>query len=538
MTSINLHADDLPLNVGYSKGRTHRSANYIEQTKGERVKAFLKQNAMVIMIVVGAVLGTVIGIAINKPIQNLEQPHRYTAITLIGFPGEILLRALKMLILPLITFSLIVGLTSLDNQVSGRIGIRAVTYYMSTTVLAAMLGLALVVLIQPGVGMRQPDRPANNEVVRPMDSFMDIMRNMVPSNIVKAAIQQDKTKIVLKKDSERKYNKTFDLSHLSSNETKSLYQRYEITSFKDPKSGNITYYTTVKTSNEYKIGAGLYHPQKANFLGLIVFAVCVGKIAGAMGDKAKPFVDFITVFNDIITQLVLYVMWYSPFGIMSLIMSQFAEMENIMETFASLGLFIVTVLLGIGVHGLIVLPLIYFVITRQNPYKYLQGLTEALLTAFGTDSSAATLPVTFKCLEENLKLDKRITRFILPVGATINMDGTALYEAVSAIFIAQAVGASLSFGDYVAISFTSILASVGAAAIPHAGLVTMLIVLETVGLPADLVPIIFTVDWFLDRVRTMINVYGDAVGTGIVQHLSKADLEKQPERNDDEMTTF
>ena len=135
-------------------------------------------------------------------------------------------------------------------------------------------------------------------------------------------------------------------------------------------------------------------------------------------------------------------------------------------------------------------------------------MLQALITAFGTSSSSATLPVTFKCLEENNKIDKRVTRFVLPVGATVNMDGTALYEAVAAIFIAQAAGLELSIGQYTAVSVTATLASIGAAGIPQAGLVTMMVVLQTLGLPEDSVTLIFAVDWFLDRLRTTVNVLG------------------------------
>jgi len=507
-----------------------------KSSKKSKCKTFLKDNALVIAIVTGAVLGTVIGIAINTPIQNLKQPDRYTAIKVIGFPGELLLRSLKMLILPLITCSLIVGLSSLNSAASGKIGGRAIAYYMSTTVIAALLGLALVSAIRPGDGMSRPDDAKETEDVKPLDSFMDIIRNMFPPNIVKACIQQDKTKIIVEKEV-KTHNKTFNFGGLTQNETIKIHAEYDIRNYTE--NGTTYYYSTIRNEREYKIGNGLKHPAKANFLGLIVFAVAVGKIAGSMGDRAKPFVDFITAFNEIVTQLVIYVMWYSPFGIMSLIIEQFAQMEDIEGTFSSLGWFMVTVVLGIAIHGMIILPTIFFLFTRKNPFKFMQGMTEAMFTAFGTDSSAATLPITFKCLEENLHIDKRITRFILPVGATINMDGTALYEAVSAIFIAQAVGTSLSFGDYVAISFTSILASVGAAAIPHAGLVTMLIVLDTVGLPSDMVAIIFTVDWLLDRFRTMVNVFGDAVGTGIVQHLSRKELDTlgEDETGYDNITT-
>jgi len=405
-----------------------------------------------------------------------------------------------------------------------------VVYYLSTTVIAAILGIILVSAIQPGSGMSTKGVQREEQLVRPLDSFMDIIRNMFPSNIIKACVQQDKTVIVEKVENPLIFDKLeYNITGKTQRRIDQLVDDKLIFLTINPDNSKL-YYT--KKFATYRIGTGLTTKGSANYLGIIVFAIVVGIAAGSMGERNRPFVDFLLVLNEIITKLIIAVMWYAPIGICSLIMSKFAEMDDMAGTFKGLGLFIVTVVVAIGIHGLILLPALFFLLTRTNPYVFLKGMLVAMATAFGTDSSAATLPVTFRCLEENLKVDKRITRFILPVGTTINMDGTALYEAVSAIFIAQTIGRSLSVGDYIAISFTSILASMGAAAIPHAGLVTMLIVLDTVGLPTDMVAVIFSVDWFLDRCRTMINVLGDAYGAGIVQHLSKADLEKADREED------
>ncbi|KAK3567356.1 hypothetical protein QTP86_019916 [Hemibagrus guttatus] len=180
----------------------------------------------------------------------------------------------------------------------------------------------------------------------------------------------------------------------------------------------------------------------------------------------------------------------------------------------------------LAIHAIIFLPLIYFAFVRKNPFTFALGMAQALVTALMISSSSATLPVTFRCAEENNRIDKRITRFVLPVGATINMDGTALYEAVAAIFIAQLNGLDLDVGQIVTISITATVASIGAAGVPNAGMVTMVIVLTAVGLPASDVTLIVAVDWLIDRFRTMVNVLGDAFGAGIVQKLSKRELER------------
>ncbi|GFQ64786.1 hypothetical protein TNCT_85191 [Trichonephila clavata] len=201
-------------------------------------------------------------------------------------------------------------------------------------------------------------------------------------------------------------------------------------------------------------------------------------------------------------------------------------MENLTMMVGQVGFYFVTVLVGILIHGFFVLPLLYLVMVRKNPYSFLIGMGQALATAFGTASSSATLPITINCLEENNGIDPRVSRFCLPIGATINMDGTALYEAVAAIFIAQVRGISLSIGSIIAISITATAASIGAAGIPQAGMVTMVMVLNVVGLPAEDVTLILVVDWILDRFRTTINVLGDAYGSAIVAHYSKNDLEE------------
>jgi len=476
-----------------------------------------RNDKLMIFIIIAVILGFAVGLLSNPKIQEMQEPSRSTLLVFLGFPGEILMRMLKLLILPLIVSSLIVGLAELDQKASGKLGLRAVVYYMSTTLIAVVLGIVLVIAINPGAKARNRNTGTQDREVRAVDSFMDLIRNMFPDNIVKACIQQLTTKVEsLEVD---KQNTTVDLLKLSVNET--ILLKAEHTLMTTIVNGtNLTYYTT---SRLVKIaGEGVYGGS-TNVLGLVVFSLAIGLILGRMGKKAKYFVRWMTTLNDIVMELVSLVMWYSPIGIWSLIAAKFASMENIGGTFVSLGLYMVTVISGLVIHSFI-LPTIYLVVTRKNPFLYVKGILQALLTAFGTSSSSATLPVTFRCLEETNKIDKRVTRFVLPIGATINMDGTALYEAVAAIFIAQASGYNLNFGQYIAVSLTATLASIGAAGIPQAGLVTMLIVLQTIGLPEDSITLIIAVDWFLDRIRTTVNVLGDAFGAGIVAHLSREDL--------------
>uniref|UniRef100_A0A8C0KHN9 Amino acid transporter n=1 Tax=Canis lupus dingo TaxID=286419 RepID=A0A8C0KHN9_CANLU len=261
-----------------------------------------------------------------------------------------------------------------------------------------------------------------------------------------------------------------------------------------------------------------------NVLGIVIFSATMGIMLGRMGDSGTPLVSFCQCLNESVMKIVAVAVWYFPFGIVFLIAGKILEMDDPTAVRKKLGFYAVTVVCGLVVHGLFILPLLYFFITKKNPIVFIRGVLQALLIALATSSSSATLPITFKCLLENNHIDRRIARFVLPVGATINMDGTALYEAVAAIFIAQVNNYELDFGQIITISITATAASIGAAGIPQAGLVTMVIVLTSVGLPTDDITLIIAVDWALDRFRTMINVLGDALAAGIMAHICRKDF--------------
>uniref|UniRef100_A0A8C9MS31 Amino acid transporter n=1 Tax=Serinus canaria TaxID=9135 RepID=A0A8C9MS31_SERCA len=271
-----------------------------------------------------------------------------------------------------------------------------------------------------------------------------------------------------------------------------------------------------------------------NVLGIVIFSATMGIMLGRMGNSGVPLVSFCQCLNESVMKIVAVAVWYFPFGIVFLIAGKILEMDDPSAIGKKLGFYAITVVCGLVVHGLFILPMMYFFITKKNPIVFIRGILQALLIALATSSSSATLPITFKCLLENNHVDRRIARFVLPVGATINMDGTALYEAVAAIFIAQVNNYELDFGQIITISITATAASIGAAGIPQAGLVTMVIVLTSVGLPTDDITLIIAVDWALDRFRTMINVLGDALAAGIMAHICRKEFIK----DGDEVTTL
>lgn len=256
-------------------------------------------------------------------------------------------------------------------------------------------------------------------------------------------------------------------------------------------------------------------------------------IESPLASKSAPsqmiFLAFVNEANEVFMKLVGWVIWTSPVGIYFLILGKMLETDDLMRLLDSLSFYAICVLGGIAIHGLIVLPTIYFLLTRSNPYKMIRGMSQALLMAFGTSSSTATLPVTMACLKQlgrtdkSLRIDERVINFILPIGATINMDGTALYEAVAAIFISQLNNVDMTPLSILTIVLTATLGSVGAAGIPQAGLITLIIVLDTLGLPISDITIIITIDWLLDRFRTVCNVLGDSIGCVIISKRARFD---------------
>jgi len=249
---------------------------------------------------------------------------------------------------------------------------------------------------------------------------------------------------------------------------------------------------------------------------IIFFAIVLGLAALKIGKKAQPLNSFFEALNESLLILTRGIIQLTPVGVFFLVGSLVAK-----EGFApllSLWKYAGTVILGLAIHGLIILPFILYLFTQTNPWQYFLCIREAPLLAFSTASSSATLPVTIEVAEEKAKIRSEIAGFVLPLGSTINMDGTALYEAVAAMFIAYSYGLKLTFFQQFLIFITAVLASVGAAGIPSAGLVTLTLVFQSVGLPLEGLGLILAVDRFLDMLRTSINVWGDLVGAKIIDH--------------------
>lgn len=259
---------------------------------------------------------------------------------------------------------------------------------------------------------------------------------------------------------------------------------------------------------------------QTELLPLIVFAILFAMALTTIGDRSKPVFAVFDGINEAMMKLVIWIMHFAPIGIFALIAARLGSTgggEQFMAEISAVGMHVVTVLTGLLLHAIILFCILYFVAHRGM--DYLLGMARALVTGFGTASSSATLPLTMECAREN-KVSPKAVKFVLPLGATINMDGTALYEAAAVMFIAQAYGIELTLMQQGLVFITATLAAIGAAGIPEAGLVTMVIVLTAVGLPLEGIALLLAVDWFLDRFRTTVNIWGDSVGAAVIARLT------------------
>lgn len=256
-------------------------------------------------------------------------------------------------------------------------------------------------------------------------------------------------------------------------------------------------------------------------LPTVIFALLFGIALIVSGEKSRRILNLMNEGFDIIMLMVGWIMKIAPFGIAGLLAKLIATQD--VAILMSLGKLVAVAIGATLVHGFIILPLIYMAVTGKSPIVFFKAMREALVTALSTSSSSATLPVTMRCVEDNLKVNKDVAGFVLPLGATINMDGTALYEAVAVLFAANLYGVELGMGQQLVVFFTAIVAAMGAPGIPSAGMVTLVMVLQAVGLPIEVIALLLPIDRPLDALRTMVNVEGDAIGAAVVDTLAQRD---------------
>lgn len=404
-------------------------------------------------IIIALALAVLAGLVFN-PTTSLFGIKIYAVF---DFIGTLFLNALKMIIVPLIIASLITGIAGIGGGKGlGRLGGKAILFYMTSSLLAILTGLLFVNLFNPGIIDGQAakdvlglttDQLATVESKVAGKSTSDIagvFLSMVPTNVVAAAAN-------------------------------------------------------------------------GQMLGLIFFSILFGYFMTRISEPyAEAQFNFWQGLFEVMMKITEWVMKFAPIGVFALVAK--VVMSTGLGAFKPLAVFFLTVLLALMAHFLIILPMLLKLMTRLNPVRQYRAMAPALLTAFSTSSSSATLPITMDCVEKNAGVSNRTSSFVLPLGATVNMDGTALYECVAALFIAQAYGLELSLATQFTVVLVALLTSIGVAGIPAASLVAISIILGTIGLPAEGIGLILAVDRVLDMCRTAVNVFSDSCGAVIIAH--------------------
>ena len=395
-------------------------------------------------IAVAMLLAILFGLLLGEPGANA-----------VSWLGDLFLRLLKMIVIPLIFISIIAGVCGV-GQLSGvsQMGFRTLLYYMATSLVAILVGLLMANVIHPGDPGLVALSSQPEAVVTKAPSFMELILRLVPENPIEAMVYSDD----------------------------------------DPSRG-------------------------PNILGVIFFAILFG--LGILALPEKQRLGLRETFESLFAVMMKITDWIirlAPIGVFALLAKVVGSTG--VQTFAVLGEYMLTVILALAIHAFVTLPLVCWFVARRNPWRMARALSPALATAFSAASSNAALPLTIECAQQRAGISNRTTSFVLPLGATINMDGTALYECVAVLFIAQCYNVELSLVQQLMVVLTALLASVGAAGIPHAGLVMMGIVLGAVGLPLDGIGIILAVDRILDMCRTTVNVFSDGVGAATVARLA------------------
>lgn len=398
-------------------------------------------------ILLGAVLGVGLGLLLGSldPGSTAQEAGLYAS----TMAGGVFIGLLKMVLVPLLFTSIVVGVASLQaHQQMHRVWISTLVFFSISMAIAVLLGLVATNIFKPGAGMH-------------LGMFADTMQN-------------------------------FHSEKLTVGE---FFSKFLLGLFQNPFAALA----------------------QSNVLAVVIFALIVGIAIVIGGERYRNFLNIMQEAFDLVMMVVGWVMRLAPIGIMALLTKLVATQDA--SLFASMGEFMLLVVGITLVHGVIILPGILYLVTRVTPWTFWKGARDALVTAFATSSSSATMPVTIRCTEQQLGVKRDIAGFVVPLGATINMDGTALYEASAALFIANLAGVELNLVQQLIVFFMAMLASLGAPGIPSAGMVTMVMVLQSVGLPAEAIAILLPIDRLLDTIRTTVNVEGDMVGSLIVQEI-------------------
>ncbi|MDD6191630.1 MAG: dicarboxylate/amino acid:cation symporter [Lachnospiraceae bacterium] len=407
-----------------------------------------KKMGLTTKIFIALLLGLVSGV-----ILNLWVPKGYVRDTILVdgicyVIGNGFIRLMKMLVVPLVFTSIVCGASSIgDTKALGKVGIRTIIFYLTTTALAITVAIGVAVLIKPGIGLDMSSIEAGDVTVAKTTSATETLLNIIPENPIESLAN-------------------------------------------------------------------------GTMLQIIFFALIVGILLAKMNERAEMISNLFTQINDLMMEMTNLVMKFAPIGVYFMLTRTFANLG--FDAFVPLLKYMASVTLGLALQCFGVYMVLLFVFTRFNPFRFVKKFFPVMAFAFSTSTSNATIPLNIDTLEEKMGVSRKISSFTIPLGATINMDGTSIMQGVAVVFAAQAYGMNLGPSGYLTVIATATLASIGTAGIPSVGLVTLSMVFAAVGLPVEAIALIMGIDRILDMLRTAVNITGDAVCTTIVAHQNKA----------------
>lgn len=392
-------------------------------------------------ILIGLILGVFFGIILNKlPASYIKDTIIINGI--LKLVGGIFINSIKMLVVPLVFVSLVVGASAIgDVNKLGRVGVKTILFYLVTTCIAITLALIVANIINPGIGLDLSNVLKKEPTIGAAKSFVDVIIDMVPRNPIASLAN-------------------------------------------------------------------------GTMLQIIMFALLTGVTMALIREKAQPVIDIFNSLNEIMMKMVMIIMLIAPYGVFALITKTFATVG--FDAMVPLLKYMIAVILTLLIHAILTYMGILGGLGKLNPLQFFKNFAPAMSVAFSTASSNGTLPVTIETVEQRCGVSKNIASFTLPLGATINMDGTAIMQGVAVIFVSQVYGIDLSLQAFLTVILTATLASVGTAGVPGVGLITLSMVLQSVGLPVEGIALIIGIDRLLDMCRTVVNITGDAVCTIIV----------------------
>ena len=400
-------------------------------------------------IFIALLLGAVTGIVIHYALPASDFKDKFIVEGVLYVIGQGFIRLMQMLVVPLVFCSLVCGSMAIgDTKTLGKVGLKTVGFYITTTALAVAIALSVAYMINPGIGLNMDAvEKAEMSAAQSSTSIVDTLLNIIPKNPIGSMASGD-------------------------------------------------------------------------MLPIIVFALFVGIMLAKLGSKASTVANFFSQFNDVMMEMTMAIMSIAPIGVFCLIARTFATVG--FSAFAPMLKYMGSVTLALLLQCFVVYQILLFVFTRLNPLKFIKKFLPVMGFAFSTATSNATIPMSIDTLNKKMGVSKQISSFTIPLGATINMDGTSIMQGVAVVFIAQVYGIDLTVANLATVVLTATLASIGTAGVPSVGLVTLAMVLNSVGLPTEGIALIMGIDRILDMLRTAVNITGDAVCTTIVAHQEKA----------------